>query len=91
MQSDEELRRAARTRAEEKVRFYTHLSFYVGVNAVLVAIWWFSGAGFPWPLIVIILWGIGVVTHAVRVFTAGTGMTDRMAQQEYERLKRGKE
>ncbi|MGZ4902726.1 MAG: hypothetical protein ACXV47_07555 [Halobacteriota archaeon] len=36
------------------------------------------------------IWGIFVVIHAVRVFVGGTGVTDRIAQREYERLKRGK-
>lgn len=91
MKSDEELKRIAQTRAEERVGFYRLLSAYVLVNAVLVLIWWFSGAGYPWPLIIILLWGIGVVAYGFRVFTTGTGMTDRMAQQEYERLKQRKE
>ena len=87
MKSDEELRRIAQTRAEEKVGFCRHLSAYTLVNAVLVLIWWSSGAGYPWPLIIILLWGTGIVAHVIRVFTAGTDVTDRMAQHEYERLK----
>jgi hypothetical protein len=44
MTSDEELMRAARKRAEEKVGFYIHLTVYVAVNLLLVVVWWFSGA-----------------------------------------------
>ena len=87
MKSDEELKKIAQTRAEEKVGFCRLLSAHVLVNAVLALIWWSSGAGYPWPLIVILLWGIGVVAYGIRVFTAGTGMTDGMAQREYGRLK----
>ena len=87
MASDEELRRKARQRAEEKVGFYTHFTIYVLVNLGLVSIWWFSGDGFPWFLIVLVFWGIGLVAHAVRVFV-GTGVTDRMAERELEKLKR---
>ncbi|MGZ4918423.1 MAG: 2TM domain-containing protein [Halobacteriota archaeon] len=47
MQSDEELMRAARVRAEEKVGFYSHFSAYIIVNALLVLVWWFGGDGYP--------------------------------------------
>ncbi len=90
MQSDEELMTLARKRAEDKVGFYRHLSVYVVVNALLAVIWWYTGAEFPWFLIVLGAWGIGLVANFVNVFV-GTGVSDRMAQREYERLKRGKE
>ncbi len=90
MQSDEELMALARKRAEDKVGFYRHLSVYIVVNALLVIIWWYTGAGFPWFLIVLGAWGIGLVANFVNVFV-GTGVSDRMAQREYERLKHGKQ
>jgi len=90
MQSDEELMRAARVRAEEKLGFYAHFSAYIIVNALLVLVWWFGGDGYPWFIFPLGIWGIFVAIHAVRVFVGGAGVTDRMAQREYERLKRGK-
>ena len=90
MQSDEELMRAARKRAEEKVGFYIHFTIYVVVNLFLVAVWWFAGAGFPWSLFVLGFWGIGLVAHGASVFMGG-GMTDRIAEREFQKLKRGKE
>lgn len=90
MASDEELMRLARKRAQEKVGFYTHLSVYIVVNALLVLVWWFTGDGFPWFIFVLAFWGIGLVANFVSVFV-GTGVSDRMAQREYERLKQGKE
>ena len=90
MASDEELMRIARKRAEEKVGFYTHFTIYVAVNLLLVLVWWFSGAGFPWFIFVLVFWGIGIVAHGASVFV-GTGMTDRMVASEYEKLKKGRE
>lgn len=47
--------------------FYIHFTAYLGVNSLLLVIdlvtpgsWWFF-----WPLL---LWGIGVMAHAVTVF-----------------------
>jgi hypothetical protein len=68
------------------VLFYTHFTIYVVVNIALVALWWFTGAGFPWFIFVIIFWGIGIVVQGSRLFIA-TGTTDRMAKRELERIK----
>jgi hypothetical protein len=89
MQSEEELRARARRRAEQKVGFHTHLAAYVLVNALLIIIWWFTGAGFPWFIFVLIFWGIGLLAHAVGVY-AGGGYTERIAEREYQRLKERK-
>jgi hypothetical protein len=38
------------------------------VNAALVAIWAFTGAGYFWPAWVLGLWGIGLILNAWDVF-----------------------
>jgi hypothetical protein len=91
MENDEELMRQAKKRAHEKVGFYTHLSVYILVNLFLVAVWWFTGAGFPWFIFVLLAWGIGIAAHGIGTF-GRTGMTDKMVEREYQKLKqRGKE
>jgi hypothetical protein len=93
MASDEELMRLARKRAEDKVGFYTHFTIYVAINLLLIFVWWFAGGSsgvFPWFVFVLVFWGIGIVAHGALVFV-GTGMTDRMAAREYEKLKKGRE
>ncbi|MGB9372504.1 MAG: 2TM domain-containing protein [Halobacteriota archaeon] len=89
MENDAELTQMARRRAEAKVAFYTHFAIYVVVNIGLIALWWFTGAGFPWFIFVIIFWGIAIVVQGSRLYI-GTGMTERMAERELERLKREK-
>lgn len=89
MTSDEELMAQARKRAEDKVGFYVHFGIYVVINSMFALAWWFTGAGFPWFIFPLGFWGIGLVAHFVSVF-AGTGISDRMAQREYERLKQEK-
>jgi uncharacterized membrane protein len=86
MDSDEELRRIARKRAEEKVGFYMHFAIYVGVNLFLISLWYFTGAGFPWFIFPLFGWGIAVAAHYVGAFR-GHAYTETLAEQEYQRLK----
>ncbi len=88
MESDVELRRKARERAEAKLAFYIHLAVYVGVNSLLFFIWLFTGGmgSFPWFIFPLLFWGIGLVAHYLTVF-AHTDYVDRMAEEEFRRLK----
>ena len=45
-------------------RFYTDVLIYGVVNLGLILIWAISGAGYFWPIWVIIGWGIGLGVHA---------------------------
>lgn len=45
--------------------FGEHLRVYVAVQALLVAIWAVTGAGYFWPVWPLMGWGIGVVVHWV--------------------------
>ena len=62
---EEQVRRRVRKRMKARQEFIGHLSAYIGVNAMLFAIWFFtSGLGsFPWPLIPALGWGIGILGH----------------------------
>jgi hypothetical protein len=41
-----------------------HLRAYIAVNAMLVAIWALTGAGYFWPIWPILGWGIGVIADS---------------------------
>ena len=89
--SDEELYSLARKRVEEKKGFYTHFAVYLAVNALMVAIWAVTGAGYPWFFFPLAGWGIGILFHflGVFVFSRGTGTWERKEiEKEVERLKR---
>ncbi|VVB88786.1 2TM domain protein [uncultured archaeon] len=89
MVSDEELRRRAEKRAEEKIGFYTHFGIYIIVNLLIFLIWFFtSGPGsFPWFIFPLFGWGIGIFAHFISVYKV-TDLRERMTEEEYDKLKR---
>lgn len=65
MSNDDERKRWARRVAEARYGFLWHLPIYIIVNLALVAIWYYSGAGFPWPIFPIFFWGLGIFAHYI--------------------------
>ena len=88
MASDEELRKKARKIAKEKSDFYIHFVIYIAVNLFLFAQWWTTlGPGvFPWPVLVLFGWGIGVAAHGITAFR-GEGYIEQQTEKEYQKLK----
>lgn len=58
----------ARKRLEARRGFMSDAVAYVVINAFLIAIWAFTGAGYFWPAWVLAAWGAGLVLHAWDVF-----------------------
>jgi uncharacterized ion transporter superfamily protein YfcC len=87
MESEQELRAMAKKIAEEKVAFHIHLVVFILVNSLLIFIWLWSGVmSFPWFLLVLGFWGIGLVAHGLCTYRGGS-YTERIAEREYQRLK----
>lgn len=63
--AQERTRRRARHQELAERGFRIHLAVFVMVQILLFVIWWAVGGGFPWFLIVLAGWGIGLVVHAV--------------------------
>lgn len=57
----------ARRMKGERAGLAGHTTSFIGVNAMLIAIWFFTGAGFPWYLFPLLGWGIGYVSHRISV------------------------
>jgi protein-S-isoprenylcysteine O-methyltransferase Ste14 len=77
----------AKKRVEEKMGFFSHLGAYVVVNLILLVLNLVQSPGdlwFYWPLLG---WGIGVFFHGMGVFVwgEGSGLKDRMIQEEMRR------
>lgn len=60
--------------------FRRHAQVFVLVNAFLVAIWLMTGAGYFWPVWVLMGWGLAVGIHGVSVGAFGSGGDDSPAR-----------
>jgi hypothetical protein len=83
--TEEELRRQAIAQLKKKRDFSTHVSIYVAVNVLLVAIWALTGAGVFWPIFPILGWGIGVGVNAWDVY-GRKPITEEEIRRETERM-----
>lgn len=86
----EELDQLARKRAGAKLGWYAHATLYVVINLAMLA---FSKYGFgsrAWSPFPLFGWGLGLALHGISVFVLGTGsgLRERMVQQEREKLQR---
>jgi uncharacterized membrane protein len=90
--NDDEIREIATKRVRARRGFYWHLTVYVVVNLMLIAIWYFTGGrdgGYFWPMWVLLGWGIGLVFNAVAVFARGDVWSERQAiEKEIEKIKK---
>lgn len=70
--AEEELRLAAVKRLKKRRDLAGHFLVYVLVNGALAGIWAIlTPDSFFWPLIVLLLWGIGLVMNVWDVYLAG--------------------
>src|SRR2546427_6636175 len=80
--ADDARLRRARMIAEARYGFRWHLAIYIIVNLGLVAIWYYTGAGFPWTIFPILFWGLGVLGHYWGAYhTTGGGWIERETQK----------
>jgi 2TM domain len=61
-------RERAQKRLQTRREFASHVVAYVIINAFLIGIWAFTGAGYFWPAWVLGGWGAGLVLHAWDAF-----------------------
>jgi fatty acid desaturase len=82
---DDELRKQARQRVQKRRDLAAHVVAYVVINAMLVGVWAFTGAGYFWPAWVILGWGVGLVLNVWDVFFRRP-ITEADIDREMERL-----
>lgn len=85
--NEEELRREAVAAVKRRREFQNHLASYACVNAVLVAIWALTGAGFFWPIFPMLGWGIGLAAHAWNTYRPSDQISEEDIQRELRRLR----
>jgi len=86
--SEEQIYEEAKKRVEEKKGFRNHVIVYLCVNTMLVLIWWFTGAGFPWFVFPLGGWGIGLLFHGLGVYVFSRRSDRRAIEREAEKIKR---
>lgn len=83
---DEQRRREqAIKRIREKNAFKIHLVAYLVVNAWFVVLWAITGAGYFWPIFVMLAWGTGLVIHGYTAYHGET-ITEEQIEREMKRL-----
>ena len=82
----EELREAALERLKKRRDFHAHLLVYFLFNGVALMIWALTGSGFPWPLIIMGFWGVGLIMNAYDVYGRRPIREDEI-QHEIQRLR----
>jgi hypothetical protein len=82
----DDLRELARARLRKKRDFVAHLVSYIVVNALLIAIWAFTGAGYFWPAWVLFGWGIGLALNAWDVYFRRP-ITEQDVEREMKRMR----
>ncbi len=81
MDDERAIRRRVEAQFSKRKEFFGHLTSYLVVNIAFWAIFYITGflAPFPWPLIVSLAWGSGLVAHAVETYYAtGRRATKRL-------------
>lgn len=88
---EEEIRKIATGRVRAKKGFYSHLTVYILINLMLVAIWFFTGAGYFWPMWVMLGWGIGLIINGVAVFSKrDSGWEKREIEKEMDKIRKSR-
>ncbi|GIZ14416.1 2TM domain-containing protein [Capnocytophaga catalasegens] len=66
--TNENAYKKAQKRVKKLKKFYNHLFSYLIINSFLVGLNLYQNPHNPWSLWVIFGWGIGLTSHALRVF-----------------------
>lgn len=84
--STDELRRQAVERLEARTAFWSHLTAYVLINAMLIIAWSVvADGGLFWPIFPLFGWGIGLFFHAIETFRPP--YSEERIRQEMDRLR----
>ncbi len=82
--------KAAARRVQKKLNFYKSLTSYVIVCSFLWVIAIFSNSGYPWPIWVMLGWGVGLAFQAVDAFAGSFSETQRQQMIEEELRRSGR-
>jgi membrane protein required for beta-lactamase induction len=80
-------RRRVEKRFDKHREFLMHISVYIPINILVWLIWLVAGSayGFPWPSLVSLGWGIGLIAHAVGAYMGADTAREKTIQREIAR------
>lgn len=78
----------AHKRYRQKAEIAIHLAVYVTINLMLWTIWLSTGTTFPFPLIVMGGWGVGLAGHAASVYFDSARATEARERAVEEAISR---
>ncbi len=87
---EQHIHRKAEERVERRIGFFMHLATYLIVNLGIFLTWYFlsdRGKGFPWFLVPLGGWGVGIVVHLLSVFVFDR-VRERMIDREVHRIRK---
>lgn len=82
----DQLVRIARRRAGMKFGFFIHLTVFIAVNALLFVINQQTTPGYAWFPFPLGGWAIGLSIHGLAVYLSGSGLRERMVEEELRKL-----
>ena len=89
--SENDLRKRAEKRADEKIGFYRHLYSFIAVNIMMIILTFVFSHSYWW-LYITCLWGIGLITHFLKVFVFNEKLDDNyrdeMIEKEMDKMKK---
>lgn len=81
-------RQDAEKRVDELLGWFTHLTIYFSVLALLAAINTLTWRGVPWVLFAAFGWGFGLIFHGLRVGAFRLGRLEQWRQAKIDELMR---
>lgn len=82
----DQLVRIARRRASMKFGFFIHLTVFIAVNALLFVVNQQTTPGYTWFAFPLGGWAIGLCIHGLAVYLSGSGLRERMVDDELRKL-----
>lgn len=88
MTEEEKNRLSSFQRAQERVNemksFYTHLIAFLMINPFLIFVNYYTYWDFQWFWFPLFGWGIGLATHALKIYGIGSGWEERKIKKLME-------
>ena len=82
----DQLVRLARRRAGMKFGFFIHLAVFIAVNTLLYVINQQTTPGHAWFPLPLGGWALGLTIHGLAVYLSGSGLRERMVEDELRKL-----